>query len=241
MKIIPAILENDLETIKNKINYYSSLKEKYSLDFNLIQIDFCDGEFVENKNWLPENFDQLRELVNLEKDFNIEVHIMCKDIRKYFDICKSSGIKNIIIHIDNLLIAENEELLKITEESAESQINLGLCSKLSFMKENQDTLLSFIANNKALFNQSKIYLQVMGIENIGVQGEPLGEDSVNIIQSVRDLFPSEELDINVDGSVNDATYQLFKNAGATSLVVGSYFIKAESEERFVERYNLLKS
>ena len=57
----------------------------------------------------------------------------------------------------------------------------------------------------------KIYLQVMGIENIGVQGEPLGEDSVNIIQSVRDLFPSEELDINVDGSVNDATYQLFKN------------------------------
>ena len=81
----------------------------------------------------------------------------------------------------------------------------------------------------------------MGIENIGVQGEPLGEDSVNIIQSVRDLFPSEELDINVDGSVNDATYQLFKNAGATSLVVGSYFIKAESEERFVERYNLLKS
>lgn len=241
MKIIPAILENNLETIKNKINYYSSLKEKYSLDFNLIQIDFCDGEFVENKNWLPENFDQLRELVNLEKDFNIEVHIMCKDIRKYFDICKSSGIKNIIIHIDNLLIAENEELLKITEESAESQINLGLCSKLSFMKENQDTLLSFIANNKALFNQSKIYLQVMGIENIGVQGEPLGEDSVNIIQSVRDLFPSEELDINVDGSVNDATYQLFKNAGATSLVVGSYFIKAESEERFVERYNLLKS
>ena len=241
MKIIPAILENNLETIKNKINYYSSLKEKYSLDFDLIQIDFCDGEFVENKNWLPENFDQLREWVNLEKDFNIEVHIMCKDIRKYFDICKSSGIKNIIIHIDNLLIAENEELLKITEESAESQINLGLCSKLSFMKENQDTLLSFIANNKALFNQSKIYLQVMGIENIGVQGEPLGEDSVNIIQSVRDLFPSEELDINVDGSVNDATYQLFKNAGATSLVVGSYFIKAESEERFVERYNLLKS
>ena len=241
MKIIPAILENNLETIKNKINYYSSLKEKYSLDFDLIQIDFCDGEFVENKNWLPENFDQLRELVNLEKDFNIEVHIMCKDIRKYFDICKSSGIKNIIIHIDNLLIAENEELLKITEESAESQINLGLCSKLSFMKENQDTLLSFIANNKALFNQSKIYLQVMGIENIGVQGEPLGEDSVNIIQSVRDLLPSEELDINVDGSVNDATYQLFKNAGATSLVVGSYFIKAESEERFVERYNLLKS
>ena len=241
MKIIPAILENNLETIKNKINYYSSLKEKYSLDFDLIQIDFCDGEFVENKNWLPENVDQLRELVNLEKDFYLEIHIMCKDIRKYFDICKSSGIKNIIIHIDNLLIAENEELLKITEESAESQINLGLCSKLSFMKENQDTLLSFIANNKALFNQSKIYLQVMGIENIGVQGEPLGEDSVNIIQSVRDLFPSEELDINVDGSVNDATYQLFKNAGATSLVVGSYFIKAESEERFVERYNLLKS
>ncbi len=84
MKIIPAILENDLDAIKNKINYYSSLKEKYSLDFNLIQIDFCDGEFVENKNWLPENIDQLKDLVNLEKDFNLEIHLMCKDIRKYF-------------------------------------------------------------------------------------------------------------------------------------------------------------
>lgn len=241
MKIIPAILENDLDTIKNKINYFSSVKQKYSLDFNLIQIDFCDGDFVENKNWLPENLDQLKEILDLEKDFNIEIHIICKDIRKYFDICKFAGVKNIIIHIDNLLIGENEELLKIAEESADASVNLGLCTKLPFMKENEESILSFIGSNKSEFTQSKIYLQVMGIENIGRQGEPLSQDSISIIQSVRDLFPSEELEINVDGAVNEATYKLFTNTGVTSLVVGSFLKNAESEEQFVERYNLLKS
>ncbi len=109
------------------------------------------------------------------------------------------------------------------------------------MKEQEEAILSFIGSNKAEFSQSKIYLQVMGIQNIGHQGEPFSEDSVHIIQSVRDLFPNEELQINVDGSVNEATYKLFKNAGASSLVVGSYFAKAESEDQFIERYNLLKS
>lgn len=241
MKLIPAILENDLEIIKNKINYYSSLKQKYSLDFNLIQIDFCDGEFVNNKNWLPENDTDLKDIVALEKDFNIEVHIMCKDIRKYFDICKLAGVKYIIIHIDNLLVGEREELLKIVEEAVDGQINLGLCTKLSFMKENEESILSFIGSSKSGFTQSKIYLQVMGIENIGVQGEPFSQDCVLLIQAVRDLFPAEELEISVDGAVNDTTYKLLINAGATSLVVGSYFIKAESEEQFIERYNLLKS
>lgn len=241
MKIIPAILENNLDTIKNKVNYYASLKQKYSLDFSLVQIDFCDGEFVENKNWLPENSDQLKNLVDMEKDFDLEIHIMCKDIRKYFDICKYAGVKYIIIHIDNLLIGENEELLKIAEESADASVNLGLCTKLPFMKENEESILSFIGSNKSEFTQSKIYLQVMGIENTGRQGEPFSEDSVNLIQAIRDLFPSEELEINVDGAVNETTYKLFANAGATSLVVGSFFAKAEGEEQLIERYNLLKS
>lgn len=241
MKIIPAILENNLDVIKNKINYYSSLKQKFSLDFNLVQIDFCDGEFVENKNWLPENAAQIKELLDMEKSFDLEVHLMCKDIRKYFDIFRDAGVKYIVIHIDNLLNAEKEEILKIVEESVDAKVNLGLCSKLAFMKENQDSILSFIGSNKSEFTQSKIYLQVMGIENIGRQGEPFSQDSVNLIQEVRDLFPNEELDINIDGAVNEDTFKLFINAGASSLVVGSYFIKAESEEQFIERYNLLKS
>ncbi len=241
MKIIPAILENDLESVKNKINYYSNLKQKYSLDFKFIQIDFCDGEFVSNKNWLPENLEELKDLVSLEKDFNLEIHIMCKDIRKYFDICKYSNIKYIIIHIDNFLLGEKEDLLKIIKESSEAGINLGLCTKLSFMKENKDSLLSFIGNNKTEFTQSKIYLQIMGIENIGMQGEPFAENSVNIIQSVRDLFSSEELEIHIDGAVNKMTYKLFANAGADFLVVGSYFTTSENEEEFLERYKLLKS
>lgn len=241
MKIIPAILENDLEIIKNKINYYSSLKQKYNLDFNLIQIDFCDREFVENKNWLPQNAIELKSLLDLTKDFNIEIHLMCKDTRKYFDICKESGVKNIIVHIDELLEKNEQELLKIKEDSIENNINLGICSKLSFMKENQDKVLSFIGNIKADFSMNKLYVQVMGIEDIGKQGSPFVIDSVAIVQSIRDLFTEEELAINVDGSINEQTFKLFKNAGANSLVVGSYFSKAESEEQLIERYNNLKS
>lgn len=241
MKIIPAILENELDIIKNKINFYSSLKQKYLLDFKLIQIDFCDGEFVSNKNWLPESLEELKGLVSLERDFNLETHLMCKDIRKYFDICKYAGIKYIVIHIENLLLGENEELLKILEESVESGINLGLCANLSFMQDKIETIFSFIAKNKANFLQSKLYLQVMGIENIGSQGESFSTNSISIIQMARDLFPTQELEISVDGSVNGMTYKLFENAGVDSLVVGSYFSKVENEEELLKRFNQLKS
>lgn len=241
MKIIPAILENELDLVKNKIEYFSNLKNKYSLDFDLVQIDFCDGQFVENKNWLPENIQDLNQLVNIAKNFKLETHIMCKDIEKYFNLCKDSGIKNIIIHIDDFLLSDTEYLLRILEDSVENTINLGLCTKLSFMKQNKDSVLSFIGSNKNKFINSSIYLQIMGIENIGRQGEPFSEDSINLIQEVRELFTNEELSINIDGSVNQNTYKILENAGANSLVVGSYFIKTNSEEEFVERFNLLKS
>ncbi len=241
MKIIPAILELEKENIKNKINYLSTLKEKYVLDFNLIQIDFCDGDFVENKNWLPQNTAELKEIVDLEKNFNIEAHLMCKDTKKYFDICKDAGIKNIIIHVDNFLDSDRETFLSILTESADTKINLGLCSKLPLMRERGEEILSLFGSNRSQFTESDFYLQVMGIENIGRQGEPFAKESISVIQAARDLFPEEELKISVDGAVNENTFSIYKQAGASSIVVGSYFLKAEDENQLIERYNKLKS
>ena len=77
MKIIPAILEEDFSNIK-KARISRFLKKKYNLNFDIVQIDLCDGKFVENKTWLPEseNIKEIDEISTYNNLFNIEYHIM---------------------------------------------------------------------------------------------------------------------------------------------------------------------
>ena len=66
------------------------------------------------------------------------------------------------------------------------------------------------------------FVQCMGIEHIGQQGEPFDPRVLEQIKSLRSIYP--EIIISVDGSVNEDTAPLLVQAGANRLVVGSALI-----------------
>ena len=77
----------------------------------------------------------------------------------------------------------------------------------------------------------------MGIEHPGSQAEPFDERVLSQIKSLREKY--EELIISVDGSVNDKTAHLLRDAGASRLVVGSFlFDDFELEEKINYLENL---
>jgi hypothetical protein len=39
--------------VQEKLTFLINIKKKYALNFNLVQIDICDGVFVESKTWIP--------------------------------------------------------------------------------------------------------------------------------------------------------------------------------------------
>ncbi|NCU28940.1 MAG: hypothetical protein EOM85_04725, partial [Candidatus Moranbacteria bacterium] len=67
------------------------------------------------------------------------------------------------------------------------------------------------------------FVQCMGIENIGFQGQPFDERVLEQISSIHKKYP--EIPVSVDGSVNEQTAQKLIDSGATRLVTGSALLR----------------
>jgi ribulose-phosphate 3-epimerase len=76
------------------------------------------------------------------------------------------------------------------------------------------------------------YVQIMGIYNIGSQGQPFTEAAFSNIERIKKEFP--EKTISVDGSVNEVTIARLVRAGIDRLIVGSALVKqADPEAAFL--------
>ena len=257
MNIIPSILEKDFLEIKNKLSFLQEIKKKYSLDFTKVQIDICDGIFVKNKTWLPDfvfgDKKEIEFLKSLEKDFILEYHNMCSDQKKYFLETRQIGGKSMVVHFDNLFFDRNnntflrEDIFNIMLDALKFSLSIVFCSKLdmmlSFEKDFFDILDEFLEIDKAQedFFKKKLNLslQIMGIENIGQQGQDFDEKCLEIIRKVKEKY-KDDLKIQIDGHVDEKTIFKLKENGADEVVVGSYLMKNLSEKEFLQKYNLLK-
>ncbi|HEU0080414.1 MAG TPA: hypothetical protein VFQ72_00095 [Candidatus Paceibacterota bacterium] len=63
------------------------------------------------------------------------------------------------------------------------------------------------------------FVQVMGIQNIGYQGQDFDPRAVELVRALRAAYP--DMPIAVDGGVDVDNGRELVNAGATRLVVGS--------------------
>lgn len=233
MEIIPAILEKDFSKIQEKIEFLASIERKYNIDFKTVQIDLCDGVFVENKTWLP-NSNNKKEADSLEffkSFFNFEFHLMCKDQVKYFLKMEELKARSVVIHLDNILFSV--EVAKIINKARETYTKIIVCAKIDFLNKNREEVLSFLEKYE------DVDLQIMGIEKIGVQGQEFSEKCLPLIKFFRRNFSEKDLSIQVDGSMNPETLKLVQLAGANKVLVGSYLLKNLEEIEFVTKFRNL--
>ncbi len=87
MKIVPAILTNDIEDLNNKI----SQAEKFA---GLSQVDVMDGNFVPSKSI------GINVLSSIDTDMELEFHLMVSDPLEYLDAAKKSKVKRVIFHYE---------------------------------------------------------------------------------------------------------------------------------------------
>lgn len=103
IEIIPAILPKNYEDMKNKIALVRGVVP-------FVQIDICDGSFVQNKTWpfstggaSDYNFQNIlneREGMPFWEDIDFELDLMVSDAVENFDIYTKLGPKRIIFHIE---------------------------------------------------------------------------------------------------------------------------------------------
>ena len=188
-----------------------------------MQIDMVDGQFVPAISWPFTEKDVASAVTKLERfkdSFVLEADCMCLDPLQYLDTFVRAGFKRIVIHM----------------ESTDAY------SACIAHKQEHGYMLGFAITNDTPLQVVDAYIddvdfiQVMGIKEVGKQGEPFDERTLSTVTRLRSRYP--HLEIAVDGAVNTVTLPLLKRAGATRFAPGSAIVHAPD---VVDAYEQLSS
>lgn len=255
--IIPGILEKDWNSIRDKIEtvYNRSLSSVdlssqniiYREKIKKIQIDFCDGLYVKSQTWSPldvlyiteenKSNNNFREINNiLEKglpyweSFDYEADLMVDGLRvdsngdsnisKYIEAVAMLGFSHVVLHADNVSV-----LVKSILKAKEYMLSVAISSR------DINVIKDILLNDINIVNHIDC-IQIMGIENIGFQCQPLSDDIVEKIKSIREILNNliinedTKIRVQIDGAMSNDTIQICKDARADDFVMGSaYFNK----------------
>jgi len=229
-EIIPAILVDDFEQLQDQI-------ELIKLNTRRIQIDICDGQFVQNATWpyrKPDNnFEMLiREDQSLPgwERIDYEFDLMVNKPESVVDDWVSVGASRIVLHI------ESKGNIKEAIEKLKGRVEIGLAMNI-------DTPISSIESAGLTIHDNQIeggavqFIQLMGIDHIGFQGQTFDAKVIDKIVEIKKSFP--DLDISIDGGVSLDNAPSLIDAGANRLIVGSAIFEAESPLNALEEFQSL--
>lgn len=202
--IVPSFPAPTFEDLADVANDIASVADE-------LQVDIVDGEFVSAQSW-PFNQDdvevveELGRLMELPPGLALELDCMVLEPVQYLDTFVELGVSRVVIHFGSTNYYE-----ECLEHAASHDYLIGLAVL-------PGTDIQEIANLIERFD----YVQVMGIAEIGEQGQPFDVRSLDTIATIRSLFPDKE--IAVDGAVNTETIPALVLAGATRLAPGSAIV-----------------
>ncbi len=178
-----------------------------------LQIDIVDGQYVPLQSWPFAESDPKKELLKLKQftnDFEIEMDCMVMQPEEYLDTFVTLGVKRVIVHVGST--QKYEDIIK---HAHLHNYHLGLAFT-------NDTPLDILYQ----YIDAVDYVQLMGIKEVGQQGQPFDERTLVRARRLRAEFP--ELEIAVDGSVNADTIPLLREAGVNRFAPGSAIAKTDN-------------
>lgn len=190
MQIIPAILP------KNQTDLNTQMKQLIGV-VSYVQVDVCDGVFVPSKT----QFQNLASLEVIEYELDLMIDKPERTLQDYIEMQPA----RIVIHLESV---SDHVRLFLALEKIRGIIEIGLC----ISNDTPEAVLEKYLDDVD-------FIQVMGIAEIGVQGNPFDERCIDRIAYLHRKYP--DMPISVDGSVNTETIVRLRDAGATRFVAGS--------------------
>ena len=229
-QIIPAILEKNFNEIKNKLTF---LRGRASC----VQIDFCDGLYVQNQTWpfATDGFSDydFSKIINEEEgmpfweEFDFEFDLMVLNAVENFDIYMKLGPKRMIFHLGaQKSIKDFEHFLDGLDMYTRDNVEIGLAFKPSDDLETVSRL-----SNKVDF------LHCMGSDRIGFQGEAFSEKALQDIKYLKENL--QGVVISVDIGINLENSEMLLDAGVDRLTVGSSIWKSPDPIGALENFQSL--
>jgi len=202
--IIPKILTDDLEKVKEQVNQVKGLVRR-------VQVGVVDGVYVDNLTVAPADLSEVDF-----GEFEVEVHLMVEYPGDLLGDCYAGGARLVVGQIERM--GGQGSFVEQAQE-------LGLRVKLAI-----DLFTPAEEVGVELWNKVDGVL-LMSVR-AGFQGQKFDKQVVEKIKKLRNGGFGGE--IEVDGGLNPENITMCKQAGANKFVVGSYLWKSKNIDEALE-------
>ena len=200
--VAPSLLAADFSKLREEIQEVESYGAEY------LHLDVMDGNFVPNISFGAPVISSIRKHSNLVFD----VHLMVENPDRFIKDMVDAGADVITVH------AEATKHLNRTIQLIKSY------GKKVGVALNPSTPLDVIK-----YDLKDIDMVLIMTVNPGFGGQAFIE---GMLQKIRDLRSIDSnIDIQVDGGINDKTSKLVKEAGANISVAGSYLFNGDYKQK----------
>ena len=200
--VAPSLLAADFSKLREEIQEVESYGAEY------LHLDVMDGNFVPNISFGAPVISSIRKHSNLVFD----VHLMVENPDRFIKDIADAGADVITVHTEATKhLNRTIQLIK----SYGKKVGVAL---------NPSTPLDVIK-----YDLKDIDMVLIMTVNPGFGGQAFIEGMLQKIKDLRSIDPN--IDIQVDGGINDKTSKLVKEAGANILVAGSYLFKGDYKQK----------
>lgn len=176
---------------------------------DMFHVDVMDGNFVNNLTIGPPVVEKIKT------DVPLDCHLMIKNPHRYIEAFAKAGAASITIHAEASLHL-SDDVQKIKDAGCKACVAL-----------NPDTPVDKISKVLPMLDMVLIMSVVPGWG-----GQSFMPEVLEKVKWLREHYPN--LDIQIDGGINDKTSKQAKEAGANVLVSGSYVLKSDDPAKAAE-------
>jgi len=220
IEIIPAILTDNLKTFENELAEVEKLKP------DSVQIDFADGQFVDQKTLLPAD---LTASSLVQSSLVTEAHLMTENPDRYLSDIKQLNFKRVTAHLSTL-----NEPTDFIQNAKQINLKVGIAIN---PEVKLDELEPFISKLDYV-----VFMTVIpGAQGHRFEEQVLEKVHLEFLHSIRNKHGY--VTIEIDGGVKLDNIKEVIEVGAERIVVGSGIWKAKDHSKayqgFVDKANKL--